>query len=139
MKNINELKVTIEETPDKEISTGEERRTHKRYRVKEGALALIDNSPGTIVDISTGGLTVNYIVFGNEPSNAMRLDIFLSSEDFYLQDVPAKVVNSYAKDKAIDADNIIQVKRYGLQFGELTKHQEETIKYFILHNTVAEG
>ena len=139
MKDINELKMTVKETTDEEISASKERRIHKRYRVKEGALALIDNSPGTIVDISTGGLTVNFMVFGNEPSNAMRLDIFLSSEDFYLQDVPAKLVNSYAEDKTTNADNLIQVKRYGLQFGELTKHQEETIRYFILHNTVAEG
>lgn len=139
MKNSKELKVTAVEVAEEDNSTDEERRAHKRYRVKDGALALIDNSPGTIVDISTGGLTVNYIVFGNEPRNALRLDIFLSSEDFYLHDVPARLINSYQEDKTGGSENLIQVKRYGLQFGELTNHQKETIKYFILHNTVAEG
>lgn len=117
----------------------EDRRRHKRYRVKEGALALIDNIPGTIVDISSGGLTVNYIVFGKEPADQLRLDIFLSGEEFYLRDLPARLVNSASSGKSGATGGSIQVKRYGLQFGELTEHQKSTLRYFILHNTVAEG
>ena len=117
----------------------EERRKHKRYRVKKGALALIDNIPGTIVDISKKGLAINYTVFGKEPVENLRLDIFLSSDDFYLQDVPAKLVSSLDKSVSKSSFGSIRVKRYGLQFGEMTEEQESSLKYFIIHNTIAEG
>ncbi len=117
----------------------EDRRKHKRYRVKNGALALIDNIPGTIVDISNTGLAINYTVFGKEPVDNLRLDIFLSSDDFYLQDIPATLVAAREKSSSKSTFGSIQVKRYGLQFGEMTEEQESNLRYFILHNTVAEG
>jgi len=117
----------------------QERRKHKRYRVKNGALALIDNIPGTIVDISKSGLSINYTVFGKEPVENLRLDIFLSSDDFYLQDIPARLVASQDKSGSKSTFGSIQVKRYGLQFGEMTEEQQSNLRYFILHNTVAEG
>jgi len=121
------------------MSDNNERRKHKRYRVKNGALALIDNVPGTIVDISKNGMTINYVVFEKEPAENLRLDIFLSSDDFYLHDIPARLVNIIEKNSADTAYGSIHVKRYGLQFGELTEQQESNIKYFILHNTISEG
>ncbi len=117
----------------------DERRKHKRYRVKNGALALIDNVPGTIVDISDGGLTVNYTVFGNEPNVNFRLDIFLSEDDFYLHDIPVTVVSSASKRNSTASIDPIQIKRFGLRFGELTDQQRSNLRYFIMHNTVAEG
>ncbi len=121
------------------MSDEQERRKHKRYRVKNGALALIDNIPGTIVDISNSGLALNYTVFGKEPVENLRLDIFLSSDDFYLQDIPARLVVSKNKGGSQSTFGSIQVKRYGLQFGEMTEEQESNLRYFILHNTIAEG
>lgn len=131
------LDIIVEESRDME--NGQERRKHKRYRVKTGALALIDNIPGTIVDISDGGLAINYTVFGKEPAENLRLDIFLSSDDFYLQDIPVSLVAAKEKAGSKSAFGSIQVKRYCLQFGELSEEQKTGLRYFILHNTVAEG
>jgi c-di-GMP-binding flagellar brake protein YcgR len=121
------------------MANEQERRKHKRYRVKNGALALIDNIPGTIVDISKSGLAINYTVFGKEPVEQLRLDIFLSSDDFYLQDIPARLVSAKDRGGSQSTFGSIQVKRYSLQFGEMTEEQESNLKYFILHNTIAEG
>ena len=70
-----------------------DRRRHKRFRVKEGALAFLGTIPGTIVDISEGGRAINYVVFEREPERQFRLDIFFAANDFYLADIYSKLVS----------------------------------------------
>jgi len=112
-------------------------RRHKRFRVREGALAFLGSVPGTITDISQGGMSVKYVVFENDIDQVVKLDIFFSEGDFYLPDIPGRIISDvdYPSEAPFSA---VQVKRLGIQFGELTSEQEAGLKYFLLHNTTAE-
>ena len=115
-----------------------DRRRHKRYRVREGALAFLGPIPGTITDISRGGMSVKYVVFEKRPKQALKLDIFFPEEDFFLPDIPAFLVSD------VDCPpeppfSAVQIKRLGIKFGELSCEQEASLKHFLLHNTIAEG
>ena len=117
---------------------GRENRRHKRFRVREGALAFLGSVPGTITDISQGGISVNYVVFEKDPDQVLKLDIFFSAGDFYLPGIPGRIVSDedYPSEAPFSA---VQVKRLGIQFGELTSEQEASLKYFLLHNTISEA
>ncbi len=119
------------------IPGGVERRRHKRYRVKEGALAFLGTVPGSISDISEGGLAVHYVVFENQPGEDLQLDIFFGSADFYLADLPGIKV-SEADSSPDTTFSRIRVRRLGVKFGELTREQRSRLEYFIHHNTIGE-
>ena len=114
-----------------------ERRLHKRFKVMKGALAFIGSTPGTIVDISEGGLSVNYVVIEKQPTAELQLDIFFAGDEFYLPGVPGTLIT----DNQSNSEQLyssLNVKRLGIQFGELSSDQRSKLKYFILNNTIAE-
>lgn len=111
-------------------------RRHKRFRVREGALAFLGSIPGTIFDISQGGMCVNYVVFENDPDQELKLDIFFSEGDFYLPDIPCRIVSD-TDYPSIAPFSAVQVKRLGIQFGELSSEQEAGLQNFLLHNTTS--
>lgn len=120
-----------------EIDTAVDRRRHKRYRVREGALAFLGPIPGTIMDISRGGMSVKYVVFEKKPEQILKLDIFFPGEDFFLPDIPAFIVSD------IDCParapfSAVQVRRLGVEFGELSSEQEASLKDYLHHNAIAE-
>ncbi|MBW2328249.1 MAG: PilZ domain-containing protein [Deltaproteobacteria bacterium] len=118
--------------------TCRESRRHKRYRACEGALAFLGSVPGTITDISQGGMCVNYVVFGKDPDQVLKLDIFFSEADFYLPGIPGRIVSDV--DCSSEAPfSVVQVRRLGIEFGELSSEQEAGLKYFLLHNTISEA
>ena len=121
----------------KSTATGRDRRRHKRFRVPEGVLAFLGSVPGTITDISQGGMCVNYVVFEKNPDQELKLDIFFSEGDFYLPGIPGRIVSDidYSSKAPFSA---VQVKRLGIQFGELTSEQETGLQHFLLHNTISE-
>lgn len=122
----------------KTTDAGRDGRRHKRFRVPEGALAFLGSVPGTITDISQGGMSVNYVVFEKDPNQVLKLDIFFSEGDFYLPGIPGRIVSDvdYPPEAPFSA---VQVKRLGIQFGELTSEQEAGLQYFLLHNTTSEA
>ncbi len=120
------------------LNARSERRSHTRFRVKEGAMAFLGTTPGTIVDISERGMAIHYVVFEREPERQFRLDIFFAADDFYLSDLPSEIVSDTLSlsDSPFSA---VRVQRLGIRFGELDDEQQRRLKYFILHNTVAEA
>lgn len=114
-----------------------ERRRHRRFRVKQGALAFLGSTPGTIVDISEGGLTVHYVVLERQPAAQLQLDIFFGGDDFYLQGIPGNLITD-GQTLSDQLYSSLSVKRLGIQFGELSSEQRSRLKYFILNNTVSE-
>ncbi len=114
----------------------QERRATKRFRVKEGALAFIGTVPGTIIDISEAGISLNYTVFEQKPEGRFRLDIFFEDDEFALPDIEAEIVadsQTMAESGYID----VPVRRLGLRFCELSDGQQDKLRYFILHNTTS--
>ncbi len=116
----------------------EERRQHSRFQVRDGAYAFIDNIPFTIQDISEGGMKIQSVIFDDALPDDVRVDIFVNNADFYLRDVPVRLV-SMLQSEATTPFTAIRVSRFGLEFGELTGQQKQLVDNFITHNTVAEA
>ncbi len=118
--------------------TAVERRRHKRYRLRDGALAFVGRIPAQITDISQGGMALKFPVLEEPGDVELSLDIFFSEQGFYLPDVPATILSDIEFPVTAPL-SAVRVRRLGLRFGELTPDQEERLKTFILHNAVAEA
>jgi hypothetical protein len=116
---------------------GGERRRHKRYRVREGALAFLGSIPGKIIDISRGGVSVNYVVFEKGPEQVLKLDIFFPEEDFFLPGIPACVVSEIDSPAKLPF-SAVQTKRIGVRFDGLSEKQEAALERYLLQNAIAE-
>lgn len=116
----------------------EERRKHKRFEVCEGAFAFINNSPFAIRNISKGGMKLQSIVFDDTPPTDMSVDIFLKNENFYLQDIPVRLV-CILNNQPTPPFSSIRVRCFGLQFGELTQQQKTRLDYFINHSSITKA
>lgn len=115
-----------------------DRRRHKRFEVCEGAFAFINNSPFTIRNISKGGMRLQTVIFDDYPPNDMILDLFLKSENFYLQNIPVHLVNIWNSDPKTPFSSIRE-RCFGLQFGELTEQQQTRLDYFISRSATNEA
>jgi len=120
----------------------DERRKHKRFRVQNGAFAVLTafswphstQKLGQIIDIGMGGLAFSYIA-SEEPSNgSLELSIFLAENRFHLRNIPFKTISDVETKKVPFSS--ITMKRSGVQFGELTPNQISQLKYFISNHTI---
>ena len=135
---------------NKEIS----RRSHKRYRVKEGTFAVLYLNSfklAPIIDISRGGFSFRYsdsqfIDIDQDGRaffyqfNRRRLeefstfDIFLVDSGIYLDRLPCKIVSNFEL-KEIKSTNSIRMRRYCIQFDELVPRQISDLEYFLKNCT----
>jgi len=120
------------------MSKSDEKRKYARFTVSDGAFAFINNTPFTIRNISEGGLQLQSVVFDDAPSDDMLLDIFLKKDNFYLQNIPVRLVR-FQKNSASSPFSNAHVKCFGLQFGELTLQQKTRLDSFIAHSTNGEA
>jgi len=125
-------------TMEPEISLGTERRRAPRYRVKDDALVFLGKDTGTILDISTGGLSVHFAAFDQQQSLPSHLDIFLAHSRFYLPNLPISLVGE-AQTLTRSIFSSLRVKRLSMKFGPLSSEQQARLDDFITHNTVATG
>ena len=124
--------------PKPSVFDGAERRRHKRFRVKNDALVFLGKDTGTILDISTGGLSVHYAVFEKKDPLPHHLDIFFVHSRFYLPNLPVVLVDE-AQTLPSPIFSSFQVKRLRMKFGPLSSEQQARLEEFILHNTVVEN
>ncbi|MCX8043778.1 MAG: PilZ domain-containing protein [Desulfobacterota bacterium] len=87
---------------------------------------------GKVKDISKGGSSFEYIVHADiMQKTAHEIDIFIPGEEFYLADIPCRIIY----DIPINKDNTFTApfipKRCGIQFGELTERQKQMLDYFL--------
>jgi len=116
-----------------------ERRKHKRYRVENGAFAVLrpDNVKlGQISEIGMDGLSFRYIAQQEPPGRSHKLDILLSSTDFHLQKVPFGTI-LYSEIRE-NPSSVIKIRQCTVQFGELTDNQKVLLQYFIQNHTTGE-
>ena len=121
-----------------EASTARERRQHPRYGTKADALVFFGQDAGTILDISKGGLAVQYTVLDQEFPPPQRLDIFLAQAHFYLPNIPVLLVNE-VQTLPNSLFSTLRVKRLSLQFGPLTNEQQTQINDFITRHSTVEN
>jgi len=132
------------------------RRTHKRYKVKDGAFAVLyQNSSklGQIIDISMAGFSFRYsdsqyidndrdgkAIFYHDHRRSLEklaaFDIFLVDSGIYIDRIPCKIVSNFELDEK-ESSNSISMKRCCIQFDELVPEQISDLAYFIENCTVA--
>jgi hypothetical protein len=134
------------------------RRSHKRFKVKEGAFAvLFTNSSklAPIIDISMAGFSFRYcdsqfidndrdgqaFLYHNhrhQLENFSTFDIFLVDSGIYLDRIPCKIVSNFEIDDS-DSSNSIPMKRCCIQFDDLVPDQISDLASFIKNCTSDAG
>jgi hypothetical protein len=126
--------------------TTSERRKHKRFRPPKSSfvwLATDSSVVAQIIDVSVGGLGIRYV--GHAFPDESQLDIFSVEYNFHIRHVPFKTVSSsviFGK-TLLRSDNGVhprarEMRRSGIQFGELTDEQMSQVEYFVQSYTVGE-
>lgn len=110
-----------------------ERRQHIRFRVREGAFAVLTPNftvVGEIIDISKEGLAFRYITSEDRSSQSSGLDILFAGGSYCLRDVPFKTISDCVMPKEFSTPSAT-TRRRGVQFGKLTHDQIGDLKSFI--------
>lgn len=114
-----------------------ERRKNNRFNAPRGAVAIPKPehiTQGQIIDISKGGLSF----FCNEGKDLTKefakLAISMSTELFYLDEIPCKIVSHSATNAALKKTSK-KMTRISLQFRELTQNQTKQLEYFLQNHT----
>ncbi len=117
-----------------------DRRTHKRFKVREESFAFIENDSKIlckIKNISRGGLSLVTIANAEHIPEFFDTDIFVSGRVFYLKDVPSKKVSeSYLDSKSLFTAFV--KSRVGIQFGELDSEQVDQLEVFLKNHATIE-
>jgi hypothetical protein len=115
------------------IMMQDERRRHRRYRVKDNAFAVVNPEPVKLVpilDIALEGIGV-WVNDGEELlRESSKLEIMLADCSFYLENLPLESIST-AKAFPASNSNLLEGRRCSIKFGNLTSHQESELKYFI--------
>jgi len=131
------------------------RRSHKRFKVKDGAFAVLyqDSSKlAEIIDISPAGFSFCYSdsqFLDNDRSGQAYLyhddrqqlkdfsnfDIFLVDSGIYLDRIPCKIVSNFEVEE-LDSANSVSMRRCCIQFDELVPEQISDLEYFINNCTL---
>ena len=131
------------------------RRSHKRFKVKDGAFAVLyqDSSKlAKIIDISPAGFSFCYSdsqFLDNDRSGQAYLyhddrqqlkdfsnfDIFLVDSGIYLDRIPCKIVSNFEVEE-LDSANSVSMRRCCIQFDELVTEQISDLEYFINNCTL---
>ena len=117
-----------------------ELRKHKRFKVKEGALAFFNPNPtilGSIIDVSKSGLAFAYMKTDSEIdlTPEIKLDLLMSVDGFYLDQLPFDAVADILLPSQYAFSTIV-MKRLCVKFGQLSKNQKKQLDYFISHYAI---
>ncbi len=122
-----------------------ERRQHKRFQVKGIAFAKLWSEHekeyvqdmGQLLDVSRKGLSLLCSEKTDKTGEHSGLGIFLSGDNFSIDKMPFKIISDT---EITNGSKFIKrtVRRYGLQFEELTPHQRDNLDYFLIYHTVSE-
>lgn len=114
-----------------------DRRKHKRYKAIDGIITMLgfpSNIMGSILDLSKGGLSFQYIVDAERPYESKILDILYTEKLIYIDKVPFKAV--FDIDLSDQSSSMLfPLRRCGVQFGALTQDQEFQLELLIRNYT----
>jgi hypothetical protein len=83
-------------------------------------------------------MAVHYTLFETGPASNLHVDLFQSNENFYMQNVPAEIVEERRPVANGINSGFVPVKRLSLRFGTLSSNQRNQLNYFIIQHTVSE-
>ena len=122
------------------MSARKEQRKHKRFQAPKGLLVGIGpefNKVGPLIDLSMTGLAFHYVGTKEEPPKGSYVDIFMTDGDFYLGNLPIKLITDV---EVVDTDPYppSSLRRCGVRFEKITPQQKAKLKDFIENHTVGE-
>jgi len=123
-----------------------ERRKHERFKVKNGAIAMIrlSNILATtqkycqIINISKGGLAYRYIIRNDESNEPVKLDLLFIQDSIcsaYLKYVSLKTVWVSNVDSKTSFSKLKTIEQC-VQFGKMTLQQESQLDRFLEKCTI---
>ncbi len=117
-----------------------DRRTHKRFKVREESFAFIENDSKILCkirNISRGGVSLVTIANAEHIPEFFDTDIFVTGRVFYLKDVPSKKIS----ESYLDTKNLFSTfvkSRVGIEFGDLDKEQASQLEVFLKNHATIE-
>ena len=102
-----------------------------------GGLAKI--KVGKVKDISRGGLSFEYLYDSESDSSGTLVDIWMSSTEYVLRDVPCSKVYDIRSATGYEDHPFAStiMNRCGLQFGALSADQSQKLSSFIRDHTIS--
>jgi hypothetical protein len=120
-----------------------EQRKHKRFSPKDLVFAVSERSlfgVGTLVNISGGGVAFQYTYDSGYDwdllKGSMKLDLFKSKPSHNVVGIDCNVVYDTAVPWKIGVFSNYQLRRCGVEFGELSRDQSSALDLFIKGFTV---
>ena len=116
-------------------------RKYQRFSAQDDAFAALTNDfekIGRVNDISIKGIALSYLserVITGSHSDDSEVEIFLTGNRFYLNNVPCKIVYDILYPKS-NKNYRFMTRRCGLHFGELSKKQSELLELFLKNYTI---
>ncbi len=105
-----------------------EQRKHKRYAPPDDAVAVCNTKIGRIINISEGGMAVNWI--GDTSFSGDGMVTFLSSsKDVLINDLPVRFLS--VRNEQASSMNAIKVQCIGVSFNYADTAQHDHVKEYI--------
>ena len=119
-----------------------ERRKYTRFRAQDTAYAAVGaeySHVGRLIDISIGGLSLEYLTDDSAQLINPPVDIFVRGKNFHLSKLPCKVIydvrlDAFARTQA-PANGLIR-KRCGLEFKSHSKAHKKQLEAFLRNHVV---
>lgn len=112
-----------------------ERRQFKRFRPKDGTMAIDNHALGPVIDISMGGLSFRYVIEDAAKPISNFLGIFLSSDDILIDKLSTRLI---ADEFVSQSSSFLtsSTRKRSIQFIDLTDTQRNSLEEFIKTKTL---
>ena len=125
--------------------SGSERRKYHRFLTKDPTFVTLwaehekdfEEKDGQLLDISKGGIALRCTATPEESNVYSLLEVFWADK-YNIAEIPFKMVSDIEMTGGSTSSELT-LRRYGLQFEELTTRQMDKLEYFLCHHTIGEG
>lgn len=105
------------------------RRRHKRFSVNDSSI-LVGNIDGRVVDISFGGIALQYLGAEELLSETSELATIESDRHYYLDNIPLETVSDYPLITGSPSDAVV-MRRRGMKFVNLEPEDIIQLGHFV--------
>lgn len=115
-----------------------DRRKHKRHRVKDNSYAAISPHSkkfGKILNISRGGLVFEYFYNDELENSDHDQTIYLSSNGWFVENIPFKVIDDLEIANNLSF-NLMKMRKQRVQFSNISPKQSFALDFYIRNNSV---
>ena len=126
--------------PERRIAdrrTGADSRRHYRYRVKDHIYVDLRSESGEevgqLLDISRGGMSLQFLATDEQPKTYNDLGI-LASMELAMERIPFRTVSIEEVNNHVPM-SVTRLLRYSLEFKNLTQSQRDKLDFFIKNYT----